>query len=70
MLLYAFKALKLPQVKAGVDVSNDTPNQTNLASLRVIEKLGMKFLENRQIQENFVAYYVLTAEDYPLKLCW
>lgn len=57
VLQYAFEELKLPYVMSTVDVPN-------LASIRVLEKMGMKLSEEKLVDGNPTRCYLLTAEEY------
>jgi [ribosomal protein S5]-alanine N-acetyltransferase len=57
VLAYAFAELKLPYVMSSVDL----PNQ---ASVRVLEKIGMKPDKERSLNGKPIPCYLLTAEDY------
>ncbi|PSB05124.1 GNAT family N-acetyltransferase [Merismopedia glauca] len=57
VLEYAFEQLKLPYVMSTVDLPNT-------ASIRVLEKNGMKLHEERSLNGNPIRCYSLNAEDY------
>lgn len=61
VLRYGFECLKLPQIYAGAD-------PPNVASFRVIEKLGMKFARRAVINGVEAIYYSMICADYKIHL--
>jgi ribosomal-protein-alanine N-acetyltransferase len=61
ILRYGFEDLKLTQIYAGAD-------PPNVASFRVIEKLGMKFARKTVINGVEAVYYVMSRHDYKIHL--
>ncbi len=57
VLRYGFEELRLVRIVAGADVPN-------VASLRVLEKLGMTFARRMRTEYGEVVYFVLTREAF------
>jgi ribosomal-protein-alanine N-acetyltransferase len=57
VLQHAFAVLKLPGVVATVD-------KPNIASVRVLEKLGMSLTDEKLIQGNPILYYALSRTNF------
>lgn len=57
LLRYGFEEIGLANIYAGAD-------PPNVASFRVIEKLGMKFARKTMVNELEAIYYVMNRDDY------
>lgn len=57
VLSYAFEKLDLPKVKADVD-------EPNVASVRVLEKLGMKRVKRAVVKERLLLYFEQEAKGW------
>ncbi|MEG4493822.1 GNAT family N-acetyltransferase [Microcoleus sp. D3_18_C4] len=62
-LNYGFKILKLERIVA-------IARPENIASQRVIQKVGMKYEKNAHYYETDVVYYSISRESYPSKVVW
>jgi ribosomal-protein-alanine N-acetyltransferase len=60
VLTYAFETLRLPRVVADVD-------RPNLASVRVLEKVGMTRTREARVEGRPILYYALDREAYLLR---
>ena len=60
LLDYGFNQLKLPKIVSSAHVAN-------LASRRVMEKIGMTYIDDRHHYGCLQAYYEITANEYQLK---
>ena len=58
-LYYGFETLELARIYVGAD-------PPNIRSLRVIEKLGMKFAQKKMVNGLEAVYYVMRREDYKI----
>jgi len=61
VLRYGFAELRLAHITAGADVPN-------VASLRVLEKLGMTFTRRTRTQYGEVLYFAVTREEFHKRL--
>jgi RimJ/RimL family protein N-acetyltransferase len=59
VLRYGFEGLKLANIYAGAD-------PPNVASFRVIEKLGMKFARKTMVNGLEAIYYLMNRDDYKI----
>lgn len=57
VLRYGFEGLRLPRIVGGADVPN-------VASLRILKKLGMTFVRRERTDYGEVEYFALTREEF------